>query len=75
MVGVFVGDEDAVDVVDSFFYGREARERLAFAKTGVHEEAGAPGLEQRDIARTAGRQDGNPQADRFPLRDTAQRDF
>ncbi len=56
VVGVFVGDEDAVDVVDGSFDCREARQRFALAESGVDEEAGAPGLEQCDVARAARRQ-------------------
>jgi hypothetical protein len=64
MIRVFVGDEDAVDAVNASFDGSEAGQRFALAKSGVYEEAGALGLEQRDVARAARRQDGNPQADR-----------
>jgi hypothetical protein len=55
MIGVFVSDEDAVNVLDGSFDGREAPKRLAFAESGVHEESGSPGLEQRDVARAARR--------------------
>ena len=55
VVGVLVGDEDAVELVDSSFDGGEAGEGFALAEAGVHEEAGALGLEQGDVARTAGR--------------------
>ncbi len=67
VVGVLVGDEDTVDVVDGSFDGSEAGQRFAFAQTGVNEEAGPLGLKQRDVARAAGRQYGYPQADRFLL--------
>jgi len=67
VVGVLVGDEDTVDVVDGSFDGSEAGQRFAFAQTGVNEEAGPLGLKQRDVARAAGRQNGYPQADRFLL--------
>jgi len=67
VVGVLVGDEDAVNVLDASFDGGEPGERFAFAKSGVHEEAGALRLEQRDVARAARRQYGNPQADRASL--------
>ena len=40
-----VGNEDAVEMVDGFFDGGEARERFALAKPGVHEESGALRLE------------------------------
>ena len=45
VVGVFVGDEDAVEMFDGFFDGGEPRERFAFAEPGVHQESGAPRLE------------------------------
>jgi hypothetical protein len=67
VVGVLVGDEDTVDVVDGSFDGSEAGQRFAFAQTGVNEEAGPLGLKQRDVARAAGSQYGYPQADRFLL--------
>ena len=63
VIRVFVGDEDAVDAVDSFFDSGEPRQRFALAQAGVYEEAGALGFEQGDVARTSGRQNGNPQAD------------
>ncbi len=45
MIGVFVSDEDAVEMFDRFFDGGEPRERFAFAKPGVHQESGALRLE------------------------------
>jgi hypothetical protein len=45
VVGVLVGDEDAVDVLDASFDGREARERFALAQPSVHEESGPLRLE------------------------------
>ena len=53
MVGVLVRDEDAVEVIDGLFNGGKAGESFAFAESGVNEEAGALGLEQRDVARAA----------------------
>ena len=64
MIRMFVGDQDTVDLLNVALDGCEPRQSLALAKPGVHEEAGALGLEQRDVARTAGRQNGDPQADR-----------
>ncbi len=64
VVGVLVGDEDAVDVLDASFDSGEARKRFALAETGVDEEAGALGLEQSDVARAARRQNGYSEADR-----------
>ena len=67
VVGVFVGDENTVEMFDCFFDGGEAGESFALTEAGVHEEAGALSLEQRDIARAAGGQNGYPQADRSLL--------
>jgi hypothetical protein len=53
VVSVFVGDEDAVDVLDGSFDGCEAGQCFALAESGVNEEAGPLGLEQRNVARTA----------------------
>jgi hypothetical protein len=45
MVGVFVSDEDAVEMFDRSFNGGEAGKRFTFAESRVHEESGAPRLE------------------------------
>ena len=45
VVGVLVGDEDAVNAVDILLDGGEAGESFAFAKAAVHEEAGVLRLE------------------------------
>ena len=55
VVGVLVGDQDPVDVLDSSFNGGEAGQGFALAESGIHQEAGPLGLEQRDVARAAGR--------------------
>ena len=66
MICVFVGDQNAVEVVNGFFDGRKPRQRLAFAEPGVNEEAGTLRLEQGDVARAPGRQNGYPQPYDFP---------
>jgi len=63
VVRVFVGDQDGIEPVEILFDGGEARQSFALAQPRVHEEAGAFGLEQRDVARTSGRENGNTQAD------------
>jgi hypothetical protein len=45
VVGVLVGDEDAIEMVDGLFDGGEAGESFALAESGVNEEAGALSLE------------------------------
>lgn len=59
MVGVFVGDQDGVKVVKVCADGRESRQRFTFSQASVNKDASAFGLEQRQIARTTGREDGN----------------
>jgi hypothetical protein len=45
MIAVFVGNQNAVEVLDVFFDGRKARQRFAFAEAGVNQEAGMLCLE------------------------------
>jgi hypothetical protein len=59
-----VGDENSVELIESNIAGSEAGERFAFAESAIDEEAGALRFEQRNVARTAGSQNGNAQADR-----------
>jgi hypothetical protein len=66
MIVVFVGNENAVEALNAFFDGRQARESFALAESGINQEAGTLGLEQGEVPRAAGRQDGDAQADRFP---------
>jgi hypothetical protein len=55
VIGVFVSDEDAVEMTNGSFDGGEAGESFAFAEAGVNEDAGAFSFEQSDVARAAGR--------------------
>jgi len=59
VIGVFVGDEDAVEMVKGSFDSGKAGESFAFAESGVNEDAGTFGFEQSDVARAAGCQDGD----------------
>jgi hypothetical protein len=45
MIAVFVSDQDTVEVLDVFFDGCEPRQGLAFAESGINEEAGMLCLE------------------------------
>ena len=65
---MFVGYQDSVEMLDGIFNGGEACQGFAFTEPCVHEESGAPGLQQGDVARASGRQNGNAQADRIPPR-------
>jgi hypothetical protein len=63
VVGVFVGDQDGVEAIDFATDGGEARKGFAFAEAGVDENAGGLGFEQGEIARTAGRENGDAKTD------------
>lgn len=63
VVGVLVGDEDGVEVVELFFDSGEAGEGFALAEARVNEDTGAIGFEQGEVARTAGSEDGDAKAD------------
>jgi hypothetical protein len=63
---VFVGNQDSVKMVERIFDGGKPCQRFAFAEAGIYKEASALGFEQRQVARTSGRQNGYAQADRFP---------
>lgn len=58
VIGMFVGDENSVDLIESNFAGGQSGEGLALAKAAINEEAGARSFEQRDVAGTSGSQDG-----------------
>jgi len=58
VVRMFMSDQDSVEVIEGLFDGGKPRQRVAFAKTGVYQEPGAFGFEQRQIARTSRRQYG-----------------
>ena len=45
MVGMLVGDQNAVDTIEVLFNGGESGESVALAESGVDEEAGLLGLE------------------------------
>jgi len=62
MIGMFVSDQDSVNLIDGFFNGRQPGQSFALAESAVDDKAGTLRFEQRDVARTAGRQDGNAQA-------------
>jgi hypothetical protein len=63
VVGVFVSDQDGVEMVKFPADSRETGQGFTFSKAGVHEDAGAIGFEQRSVARAAGRKNGDAQTD------------
>ena len=66
VIGVLVGDEDAVETAGLYAEGFEAAAEFFAIDAGVNEEAGALGLEQGAIARAAGRQNGDSKTDAQP---------
>ncbi len=68
MIGVFVGDDDAVEPVDSECGRRgKAPQRFALAQAGIHQEARPGSLEQGAVARTARRENAYAKTDEFSL--------
>ncbi len=63
MIGVLVGDEDCVEMIEAALDGGKPSEGFAFAEPSIYKDAGAFGFEQREIARTARSQNGDAQAD------------
>jgi hypothetical protein len=55
VIGVFVSDEDSVEMIEVRFDGGETSESIAFTEASVNKDAGAFGFEQGKIARAAGR--------------------
>jgi hypothetical protein len=71
VIGVFMRDENRVEAIDVALDGGEARESFAFSKASVNEDASGFRFEQGQIARTAGGEDGDAQADeKFSLEST-----
>jgi hypothetical protein len=63
VIGVLVGDEDGIEMFEVTLDGGESSESFAFAEAGVYKDAGTFRFEQGEIARTAGRKNGDAQAD------------
>ncbi len=55
-------------MVDGIFDGSKPGQCFAFTESSVHQESGALGLQQGDVAGASGSQDGNAKADRIPPR-------
>jgi hypothetical protein len=60
---VFVSDEDSIEAINFPTDGGQARQSFAFSEAGVNQDAGTIGFEQRQVARTTGRKNGNAQTD------------
>ena len=70
MVGMLVGDQDAVDAVGLLAAQRfESAQEFLAAEAGVNEEGGALGFEQRRVARAARGQNGYAERDTECLRE------
>ena len=64
VVGVLVGDQDGVEMIDFAADSGQAGQGFAFAQTGIDEDARALCFQQREIAGTARSQNGDAQGDR-----------
>lgn len=63
MIGVFVSDQDSVEVCKVGSDSGQPGQGFAFPKASVDKDAGVFSFEQRQIAGTAGRKNGDAQAD------------
>ena len=68
MIGMFVGNYDAVEPVDFAPYRGQAPQRFFFAEPRVHQKPGRIRLEQRAVARATRPQNRYAQTDKFPRR-------
>jgi len=59
VVGMLMSDQNSVELLDRDITSRQARQRFSFAKAAIHQKSGVLRFKQRDVARTAGSQDGN----------------
>jgi hypothetical protein len=67
MIGMFVGDDDAVEAVEGMRKGGQAPQRLALPQPCIHQQARLGSLEQGAIARTARRENAHAKADGLSL--------
>jgi hypothetical protein len=73
MIGVFVGDDDAVEASDVTADRGEAPQRFFLAQSRVDQQPGLVRLEQSAIARTARSQYRYAQTDKIPPADLRMR--
>jgi len=53
MIGVFVGNQNAIEPVKFLFNGYQPRQRLSFSQPGINEKASLLSFEQCAIARAS----------------------
>jgi hypothetical protein len=68
VIGVFVGDDDAVEAVNRIRESGQAPQRFALSQARVHQQARPGSLQQGAIARTARRENAHAKADGFSFR-------
>ena len=64
VIGMFMGNENAVEAFGRFAESSEAAESFFASKAGIDKERGALGFQQRGVAGTARSQDGDSKADK-----------
>jgi hypothetical protein len=65
MIGVLVGDEDAVERSRAGTEILQSAQGFAFRKAGIDEETGALGFDKGAVSRAAGGQNGNSKRGAF----------
>ncbi len=63
MIGMFVGDDDAVEPLGGLLDHGEAAKGFALAQAGVHQQTRLRRLDQRTVARATRGQDADAKAD------------
>ena len=66
MVGMFVGNDDAVEPFGGLLVDRQAAQRFALAEARIHQQTRLRRLDQRSVARAARSQNTYAQADAVP---------
>jgi hypothetical protein len=65
VIGVFVGDDNAVEAINRMSKGGKAPQRFALPQARVHQQARPGSFKQSAIARTARRENAHAKADGF----------
>ena len=71
VIGMFVGDDDAVEAIEGMSQRGQAAQRFALSQARIHQQARLGSLEQGAIARTARRENAHAKADGSPPRNLA----
>ena len=70
MIGMFVRDQDRVQLLGVFVNSRQPGDHVAFAQPGVHQDARFFGTDEGGVSRTAAGENADLDYDAPPLLDT-----